>query len=233
MKDVGHYKAEIAANVVMERCPGVKIEWHTDFVQTFPPEFFSKFQVIIGGLDNVEARRWLNSMVHSLVKYEDGKPAPETFYIDGGTEGFSGQARVIEPFSDACYECMMSTLPPETTYALCTVKEIPRQPEHCIQYVMMIEWPDNFERGMDKDSPIDMQWVCDKAKIRAEKYNIKGVDYKLTMGVTKNIIPAIASTNALVSALCVNECVKILTGCNYRLKNVSYAHGQTQMNVSQ
>lgn len=53
------------------------------------------------------------------------------------------------------------------------------------------------------------------------------------MGVIKNIIPAIASTNALVSAACVNECIKILTGCNYRLKNVSYNHGQTRMNIQQ
>jgi len=68
---------------------------------------------------------------------------------------------------------------------------------------------------------------------RAAEFNITGVDYKLTMGVTKNIIPAIASTNALVSGICVNETVKILTGCNFKLKNSTYSFGQTSINISQ
>ena len=89
----------------------------------------------------MEARRWINKMVHDLVEWsEDRTPQVYCNYIDGGTEGFSGQCRVIVPYTDACYECMLGTLPQKETYPLCTIKEIPRQPEHCIQYAYMIEW---------------------------------------------------------------------------------------------
>lgn len=84
---------------------------------------------------------------------------------------------------------------------------------------MVVLWDQQFKRPIDKDSPDDMQWLCDRANERAAEYGIDGVDYKKTMGVVKNIIPAVASTNALVSAACVNEALKILTGINKRMDN--------------
>lgn len=146
----------MAADFVMKRVRGVKVIPYQCKIQDQPRSFYRQFAIIIAGLDNVEARRWLNKLVHELVEFDDDGNIVEgtqRFLIDGGTENFSGQCMVVKPYESCCYECILSALPKVTTYNSCTIASTPRLPEHCIQYIYEIEWPKQFpDRKVDTDS---------------------------------------------------------------------------------
>ncbi|KAM7217407.1 putative NEDD8-activating enzyme E1 catalytic subunit [Rhypophila decipiens] len=210
--DVGKSKAEVAAKFVMNRVKGVTITPHNCKIQDKDEDFYMQFQIVVCGLDSIEARRWINATLVNMVdeEMEDSlKPL-----IDGGTEGFKGQARVIYPTMTSCIECQLDMHAPRAAVPLCTLASIPRQPEHCIEWAHVIAWDQEkpFPQ-LDKDDPEHIAWLYQKALLRAQEFNISGVTYSLTQGVVKNIIPAIAATNSVIAAACCNEAFKIASGC--------------------
>lgn len=142
----------------------------------------------------------------------DGNPDEIIPMIDGGTEGFKGQSRVIIPTMTSCIECQLDMHAPRAAVPLCTIASIPRQPEHCVEWAHVIAWDEEkpFPK-LDKDDPEHVTWLYQKALARATEFQISGVTYTLTQGTIKNIIPAIASTNAIIAASCCNEAFKIAT----------------------
>lgn len=116
---------------------------------------------------------------------------------------------------------------PRAAVPLCTIATIPRQPEHCIEWARIIAWEEHRKDEIfDTDHPEHISWLYHKALDRAFDYHISGVTYSLTQGVVKNIIPAIASTNAIVAASCCNEAFKIATSCNPYLDNYMMYSGE-------
>ncbi|XP_063437851.1 NEDD8-activating enzyme E1 catalytic subunit-like isoform X3 [Mytilus trossulus] len=207
-KDVGKPKAEVAAAFINKRVPGCKVTPHYCQIQDYDESFYRKFHIVVCGLDSIVARRWINGMLISLLKYEDGELDQSTLIpmVDGGTEGFKGNARVILTGVTACIECTLDLYPPQfwalhfltkgmTTqgnskatkinFPLCTIAHTPRLPEHCIEYVRILLWP--------KEEPFG--------------------------GVVKRIIPAVASTNAVIAAACSTEVFKLATSCCLPLNN--------------
>ena len=135
--------------------------------------------------------------------------------------GFKGNSRVILPTMTACIECALDMLTKPTVFPICTIANTPRQPEHCIEWASVLEWPRVFgdAKKLDNDDPEHITWLYEQASKRAVEFSIEGVTWSLTQGVVKNIIPAIASTNAIVAASCVNEALKLATNAAPPLQN--------------
>nr|WCZ58532.1 NEDD8-activating enzyme E1 catalytic subunit [Andalucia godoyi] len=236
--DVGQPKATVAAKFVMDRVKGTRVIAHHARIQDFDEEYYRQFQLVICGLDAIEPRRWINNMLCSLVQYEsvvdaNGNvslqvdPASIIPMIDGGTEGFQGNIRVIIPKQTACFECTLFLFPPQQTYPLCTIKNTPRLAEHCVQYAVLILWGEQHKgETLDGDDPNHVKWVFERSAERARAFGIQGVTYRLAQGVMKNIIPAIASTNAIISAACANEAVKIISRILPRMDNYMLYNGE-------
>ncbi|HEX8325570.1 MAG TPA: ThiF family adenylyltransferase [Tepidisphaeraceae bacterium] len=100
--DTGQPKATVAAAAARELYPDIKvIGLNVDVVHDLGTGVFRWADVIIGGLDNREARLAINRQCWRV-----GRP-----WVDGAIEVIQGVARVFTPDAEqknACYECTMS-----------------------------------------------------------------------------------------------------------------------------
>ncbi|KAI9926434.1 hypothetical protein MW887_004199 [Aspergillus wentii] len=223
--DIGKPKAEVAAAFVERRVKGVKITPCVGKIQDKDEDYYMQFKIIVCGLDSIEARRWINSTLIGMLDPED----PESLkpLIDGGTEGFKGQARVILPTLSSCIECQLDMHAPRPAVPLCTIATIPRQPQHCIEWAHQIAWQEKRKDDtFDSDDMEHINWVYQAALERSSQFHIHGVTFQMTQGVVKNIIPAIASTNAVIAASTTSEALKIATSCNPYLENYMMYAGE-------
>ncbi|MBF0543104.1 MAG: ThiF family adenylyltransferase [Candidatus Riflebacteria bacterium] len=99
--DCGRYKAEVAAERARDLYPKLKIKpLCVNAITDLGMGFFFWADLIIGGLDNREARLAINRN-----SFRAGKP-----WIDGAIEVLNGTLRVFQPPDGPCYECTMSEI---------------------------------------------------------------------------------------------------------------------------
>jgi molybdopterin/thiamine biosynthesis adenylyltransferase len=103
--DVGRRKADVAADAVRNIFPEAQVHPITgNVVHGLGLGLFSWADVVLAGLDNREARLWINRACWKM-----NKP-----WIDGAIEGINGVARVFLPGKPPCYECTLG----ETDWAI-------------------------------------------------------------------------------------------------------------------
>jgi len=97
--DNGRRKAQVAAEAVKELNPDVEVMWlHADVNHDIGLGIYRRMDVVIGCLDNREARLSINKACWKL-----NKP-----WIDGAIQELLGIARVFRPNDGACYECTLT-----------------------------------------------------------------------------------------------------------------------------
>lgn len=107
--DRGRPKAEVAAATLSGMNPAVRVKpFHANVLTDVGLGLFRDVDVVIGCLDNREARLWVNRCC-----WKTGTP-----WIDGGIQEINGVVKVFTPPDSACYECVMT----ETDYRLINLR---------------------------------------------------------------------------------------------------------------
>ncbi len=97
--DGGRPKAEVAAERGVEINPAVRIEAiHGDVIHDVGLGEFARADVVLGCLDNREARLWVNRQCWKV-----GTP-----WIDAGIQEIQGVVKTFVPPESSCYECTMT-----------------------------------------------------------------------------------------------------------------------------
>lgn len=119
---VGKSKAVVARESVLHYNPELNIKAYHDSVlsQDYGVNFFKRFHVVLGALDNRAARNHVNRMCL----------AADIPLIESGTSGYTGQVELIKKGLTPCYECRPKA--PQKTYPGCTIRNTPSEPVHCI-----------------------------------------------------------------------------------------------------
>ncbi len=95
----GQSKAEVAAEMARQMNPDCHIVGRTaDVTQDVGLGLIRDMDVVIGCVDNREARLWINRMCWKV-----GTP-----WVDGGIQEINGVAKTFVPPAGACYECTMT-----------------------------------------------------------------------------------------------------------------------------
>ncbi|GAB4815134.1 hypothetical protein N2152v2_002180 [Parachlorella kessleri] len=133
-RHVGSSKAAVAAEAVKSMRKGMNITAHQGNVKDpqYGLDFFQRFDLVLNGLDNLEARRHVNRLCLAA-----GVPL-----VESGTAGYKGQCTVHVRGETECYECAPKPAP--KSYPVCTIRNTPDKPIHCVVWAKDLLFPRLF-----------------------------------------------------------------------------------------
>jgi molybdopterin/thiamine biosynthesis adenylyltransferase len=198
--EMGRPKAEVAAERLLEINPNITIQGYYTSLERLDPHVYEATDVIVGGLDSMNARYNLNTQAVTR-----GKP-----FVDGGVAGYSGHIYTIIPGTNACYECYPTPAPPMDDMAACTVVGIPRKRVHCA-FKANMAFKEAYNRDPNLKKLDDVKYLQEYANDLATKHDFLP-EYTLEeiVKVLDKHDPGIITVNAVIAALESHETIKIL-----------------------
>ena len=197
---MGESKAKAAARKLAEINPNITINSYHTSLERLDPAIYQDADVVIGGLDSMNARLNLNAQ---CLRFK--KPL-----VDGGVSGYHGHIYTIFPYQNACYECNPLPVVENDEMAACTVVGIPRKRIHCV-FKGNMAFQDKFDRDPDPKNVNEIKFIQKVANELVLQHNFLP---EYTKDDIVKIIdrhdPGIITINAVISAMQSHEAIKIL-----------------------
>ncbi len=197
---MGEPKAKAAVETLRKMNPNIEIDGYHCSLERLDPILYKKADLIIGGLDSMNARLNLNAQ---CVRF--GKPL-----VDGGVAGYHGHFYTVFPHDNACYECNPLPIAEMNEMAACTVVGIPRKRVHCV-FKASMAFTEQHKQEPNPKNVEHVKFLKQYANELVKKHDF----YPLfTNDEIVKIIdrhdPGIITINAVISAMQSHEAVKIL-----------------------
>lgn len=140
--DVNKSKSLTGARVVGEWNPTMNVNGIEKFVgptteDFFTDDFWESLDICWNALDNIKARQYTDGR---CLWYS--KPL-----LESGTTGTMTNAEVFLPFQTGSYNDGSGEEAPNVGIAMCTLKQFPYLPLHCIEFAKQAMYTENFEFG--------------------------------------------------------------------------------------
>ncbi|KAI4835076.1 SUMO-activating enzyme subunit 2 [Plasmodium brasilianum] len=216
-KDVKKYKAIVAKERALKHCKDLNINAYTHDVCTMKSSDISKYDYVINALDNIKAREYVNKLCIMEKK----------ILIEAGSTGYNGQVYPIFSNETKCYNC--EEKPKNKTYAICTIRQTPSLPEHCVAWGRLIF--ETFFCKNDNETLIDIKnHIEEESKKRnmEKKEIIIFIFNYLFHDTIKELIslkkdyvitpvPVLFESNYLFDSAYIGQVVSLKDGCEVQL----------------
>lgn len=197
---VGAPKALTAAKFIKKHInPHISVRGIHSSLEKVNPILYKKVDMVIAGLDSMNARLILNNICIQNQK----------ILVDGGTRNYHGHIYSVFPGDNACLECYPVPVPDDDDMDACTVVGEPRKRNHCL-LKGVLEFKERMNRDPNVKSLKEVKWLLKYANDLAMRYKWEEFAIDEVIHLVDNHEPAIITINSVIAAIQSHEVVKIL-----------------------